>query len=173
MLKMRLEQGQPALQQALQLGVLSIGNWHVLQRGVYCLVIGDLFVNIGLVEGGAAQAGELRAFALGLACQALAGGVVLGRDIELLDQRERLVVHGSMVADHLLREGAHGFILGLVEGLFARIDVDQSGGVGHMSDLGVGRVSAATAAVPSASAAKVAMAILCMTVPFLWADARA
>ena len=94
MLKMRLEQGQAALQQALQLGVLSIGNKRVLQRGIDCLVIGDLVVDIGLVEGGAARAGELRALGLGLARQALAGGVVLGRDIELLDQRECLSFTG-------------------------------------------------------------------------------
>ena len=74
-----------------------------------------------------------------------------------------------MVADHLLCEGAHIFVLGFVERLLARVDVDESGSVGDMSDLRVGRLSVSgDGGAPSARTATAAIAILCMTVPFLW-----
>jgi len=64
-------------------------------------------------------------------------GVVLRRDVQLLDQRQGLVVHGGVVADHFAGEVAHGLVLGLGQGLLAGGDVDVARGVGDMGDLGV------------------------------------
>src|SRR6185437_8062619 len=47
-----LEQLQAGLQQALQLGVLGVGDERVGQGPVDRLVVGDLVVDVRLVEGG-------------------------------------------------------------------------------------------------------------------------
>ena len=61
MLLMALEQLQPRLQQRLQLGVLGRGDQQRLKRAVDLLVVGDLVVDIGLVECRAVELGKLGA----------------------------------------------------------------------------------------------------------------
>src|SRR6185503_11797090 len=60
-----LEQLQSSLQQALQLGVLGVRDEGVLQGAVDGLVVGDLVLGIGLVEGPARQAVQLHALGVG------------------------------------------------------------------------------------------------------------
>jgi len=43
-----------------------------------------------------------------------------------------------VVGDHLLGEGAHVLVLGLVERLFARLDVELPGGLGDLGVSGFG-----------------------------------
>ena len=78
---------------------------HCLERAVDRLVIGDLVVDIGLVERGAVELAELGALRRRPLGQRLAGVVVLRRHVELLDQGERLLVHRLVVAHHVLGEG--------------------------------------------------------------------
>ncbi len=101
-------------------------------------MIGDLVLDIGLVEGFALERFELGELGRGLLGERLARGVVFGRYAEFLDQRERLLVYGLMVADHGLGEGLDLGVLGLLEGLFGRGDVELAGRVGNVRDLGIG-----------------------------------
>ena len=55
MLLVALENLQPRLQQALQLGIAGRRNEQGFERAVDRLVIGDLVVDVGLVERGALQ----------------------------------------------------------------------------------------------------------------------
>src|SRR5438128_7544042 len=104
-LLMALKDLQAGLQQALQLGIARRRDQLGLQRAVDGLVVGDLVGDIGLVVAGALQLAELGELVGRLLRQRLAGVVILGRDLELLDEVERLLVHSLMVAHHVLREG--------------------------------------------------------------------
>src|SRR5487761_2117176 len=95
MLLMALENLQAGLQQALQLRVFGGRNKRRLQRAVDRLVIGDFVGDIGLVEFRALQLAELGELVGGVLRQGLAGVVVLGRDVELLHQVQRLLVTAS------------------------------------------------------------------------------
>ena len=59
MLLVALEDLQPRLQQALQLGIAGRRNEQGFERAVDRLVIGDLVVDVGLVERGALQFRQL------------------------------------------------------------------------------------------------------------------
>src|SRR6185437_11565136 len=74
--------------------------------------------------------------------QGLAGVVVLGRDLEFLHQRQRLLVHRLMVAHHVFGKGLDFLVAGFLQGLFRRRDVDHTGGVGDMRNLRIGRFGA-------------------------------
>ena len=67
---------QPRRQKILELGIARRRNELALKRAVDGFVIGDLIVDIGLIEGG-----EFGALVAGLLGQCLAGVVVLRRDI--------------------------------------------------------------------------------------------
>ena len=58
-LLVRVKQGQTALQQRFQLGILRIRNERVAECGVDRLIIGHLVVDVSLVKGGTVQAREL------------------------------------------------------------------------------------------------------------------
>ena len=95
-------------------------------------------VDIGLVERSAVEAGKLLALGVRGLRQALARGVILWRNVQLLDERECLVVHGCVVAYHPLRKRAHLLVLALVERLLGRLDVKLSRRIGDMRDLWIG-----------------------------------
>src|SRR5690242_4835317 len=135
MLLMALEDFQAGLQQALQLGIVGRRDQLRFQRAVDRLVVGDLVGDIGLVVFGAFQLLELGELVGRVLRQRLAGVVVFGRDFQLLDEVERLLVHGFVVAHHVLREGLHLLVAGLGERLLGGVDVDHAGGVGDMGDL--------------------------------------
>src|SRR5262249_23095006 len=97
-----LEEFQAGAQQIPEFGVAGGWNERALERAVDRLVIGDLVRRIGLVERRAAELLQLGLLVLGLLEQPLAGVVVLRRHVELLDQRERLLVHRLVVAHHVL-----------------------------------------------------------------------
>ena len=99
-LLMALEDFQPGLQQALQLGIAGRRNQLRLQRSVDGLVVGDFVVGIGLVKRLAVQLCQLRAL-VGLRLgDRLAGVVVLRRHLELLHQSERLLIDRFVIAQH-------------------------------------------------------------------------
>lgn len=58
-LLMRLEQGQAALQQRLQLWILCIRDERTTERSVDGLVIRHLVIDIGLVKRGSLKGGKL------------------------------------------------------------------------------------------------------------------
>ena len=122
------------------------------------LVIGDLVVDIGLVEGRAVELGEFGALGGGLLGQRLAGVVVFRRDLELLDQRERLLVHRGMVAHHVVGESADVLVLGFRQRLLGGLDVELPRRVGDMGDLRIGRLGA-LARTPRRSAGKARRAL--------------
>src|SRR6266436_5888132 len=80
---------QAGLQQALQLRVGRIRNERRLQRAVDGLVVGDLVGDTGLVELRALELAEFSELAGSVLRQGLAGIVVLGRDLQLLDEVKR------------------------------------------------------------------------------------
>ena len=80
-LLMRLEQGQSALQQCLQLRILGIRNECTTERGVDSLVIRHLVIDVSLVESRSVEGGKLVARDVGLLGQGLAGRIVLRRDV--------------------------------------------------------------------------------------------
>lgn len=61
---------------------------------------------------------------IGLLGQGLARRIVLRRDIELLHQRERLVVHRSMIAHHLLGKGEDLRVFRFLQSLFASFNIE-------------------------------------------------
>ena len=81
-------------------------------------------------------------FVGGLLRQRLAGVVVFRRHLQLLDEVERLLVHGLMVAHHVLRERLDVLVAGLFDRLLGGGDVDDAGRVGDMRDLGIGGLCA-------------------------------
>src|SRR5579864_867039 len=137
-----LEDLQAGLQQLLQFGVARRRDERLLQRAVDGLMVGDLVLDVGLVESGAAQLGELVAFFLGLFGQRLAGVVVLRRDLQLLDQRQCLVVDRLVVALHVLGEGANLLVLALRQRLLGGVDIELARRVGDVRDLRIGRFGA-------------------------------
>src|SRR5258705_10367857 len=97
MLLVALENLETSLQQALQLRVVRVGNKRYLQRAIDCLVIGDFVGDIGLVELRVLELAEFGELVGGVLRQGLAGIVVLGCDLQLLDEVKRQLVHGFMV----------------------------------------------------------------------------
>src|SRR5215218_10626413 len=98
MLLMALEKFKASLQQALQLGIVSRRDQKSFERAIHLLMEGNFVGEIGFVVGGPV---ELRQFGLlvgGFLGQVTAGVVVLGRDVELFYEIQRLLVHGFMVA---------------------------------------------------------------------------
>ena len=61
------------------------------------------------------------------------------RDIELLDQREGLVIHRLVVAHHIIGERTHLRVLRFLQRQLGGLDVDRSGRIGNMCNLRVGR----------------------------------
>ena len=84
------------------------------------------------------RAAQLLFLRLGLLHERAAGVVVLGLDVQLLHQGERLLVHRLVVADHVVGEGPDLLVLGLLEGEFSSLNVDLPGRVGDVGDLRVG-----------------------------------
>ena len=105
-------------------------------------MVGDLVGDIGLVVFGAFQLREFGELVGGLLRQRLAGVVVFRRHFQLVDEVERLLVHGLMVAHHVLRERLDVLIAGLLDRLLGGGDVDDPCGVGDMRDLGIGGLCA-------------------------------
>src|SRR6185312_17334111 len=138
MLLMALENLQAGFQQALQLGVLCRRDQRGLQRLVDLLVIGDLVIDISLVEGGTLELFKLGFLALDLLGQRLAGGVVFRRDLQFLDKVQRLHVHRLMVANHVLGKADDILVMRLGNGKLRHIDVQRAGGVGDVGDLRIG-----------------------------------
>jgi hypothetical protein len=77
-----------------------------------------------------------------LSGQSLAGVVVFGRHVELLDQVERKLVDRFVVAHHVVRKRPDLLVVSFRQGLFSGRDVDYAGGVGDMSNLRVGELAA-------------------------------
>jgi len=139
MLLVALKYLQAGLQQALEFTVAGGRNQCGLERAIDGLVISDFIGNIGLVEGRAIELGQLVTLGRRLLGQRAAGVVVFRRDLEFLDERERLLVHLGVVALHLLRKLAHFLVLGFRQGLLGRVNVELTCGIGDVRNLRIGR----------------------------------
>ena len=70
-----------------------------------------------------------------LAEELLAEGVVLGLDLEFLEQRESPVVDSCMITDHRLSKGPYRRVLRYAQGQVRVTDIDKICGVRDMSNL--------------------------------------
>src|ERR1035437_8304357 len=138
-LLMALEYLQAGFQQALQLGIVRRRNQRALERAVHGLMVGDLVVDIRLVERRAVELSEFFALGGALLGQRAAGIVVLRRYLELLDQRQRLLVHRRVIANQIGREGPNFFVLGFFQRLFGGFDIELPRRIGDGGDLRIGR----------------------------------
>src|SRR5215472_3259 len=91
-------------EQVLQLRVLRARDQRLVERIDHLFVVRDLLLDVGAVERRAAQRLQVLDVVLAALLQALAGRVVLGGDLELGDERHRLLVDAAVVGDHLLAE---------------------------------------------------------------------
>src|SRR4026209_241399 len=103
-LEVRRDRRADLLDQPLQLGVLRVRDEHLVDRVEDLLVVVDFVIDIGLVELGALQRLQLGFVVLRRALQGLAGVALGGLHVQLLGEGGRLLVHRSVVGDHLLRE---------------------------------------------------------------------
>jgi len=103
-------------------------------------VEGHFIGDIGLVEGRAVKLGKLRLLVRRLLGEGAAGVVVGGRDVQLLDQIERLLVHRLMIAHHAFGKGANFLVLGFCKRLLPSFDVNDAGSIGNVRDLRIGRL---------------------------------
>src|SRR3979490_1936512 len=137
---MSLEDLETGLQQTLELEVAGGRDQRGLERAVHGLVVGGLVGGISLVEFRAIELRQLGLLGRRLLAQGAAGVVVLRRDLELLYEVERLLVHGLVVAHHVMGEGEGLLVLGFRDGLLGGRDVELPGRVGDVGDLGIGRL---------------------------------
>src|SRR6266498_176420 len=140
MLLVALEDLQAGFQKALELAIAGGGDEQGLERAIHLLVIGHLIVDIGLVESRTLETVERLALIGGGLGQSLAGGVVRRRDIELLDQVERLFVNRLVIAQHVLGKGNDFLILRLGDGELRGFDVEHARGISDMGDLRIARL---------------------------------
>src|SRR5690606_16252662 len=139
MLLVTLEQLQAGFEQALQFGVLGRGNEQGFKRAIDLLMEGDLIFDICLVKSSTLELGELGAFFLGSLGEGLGGVVVFRCDVEFLDQVERLLVDGFMVAQHAVGKIDHNLCVGLGDGQLGRLNIEHAGRIGDMGNLRIGR----------------------------------
>src|SRR5271155_3312895 len=97
MLFVTLKDLQPGLEKVLQFWVARIGYEDSLERIVDRLVIGDFIVGVSLVERRAIQFAEFGLFGLRLLEERLAGVIVLRGYVQLLDQRQSLIVDRGVI----------------------------------------------------------------------------
>src|SRR5262245_11501864 len=142
MLLVALEEFQAGLQQAFELGIVRRGDKRAFERTVDGLMVGNLVVDICLVECRAFELRELGALGCSLLGQRAAGLVILRLHVQLLDQCKRLLVHRGVVAHHVVGERAHFLVLGFVESLLGRLDVKLAGRVGNVRNLRIGGLRA-------------------------------
>src|SRR4051812_1263499 len=83
MLLVTLEDLQPGREQILEFTVAGVRDQGVLKCSIDLLMIGDLVLGIGLIEGGAFQSHQLLFLRLGLLHERAAGVVVLWLDVQL------------------------------------------------------------------------------------------
>src|SRR5262245_6700336 len=136
-LQVRRGNAAHAGQEALELTVLRFRDERVVECLHHRVVIHDLIVDVGLVEGGAVQRGELRARVLTAFHERLAGVVRLWRHLELADEIGCRLDGASVIGDHRLRELLDLAVSRLRERELARVDVDLVGRDGDRRDLGV------------------------------------
>src|SRR3569623_1496399 len=141
-LQMALENLQAGFLEALQFGVAGCRNQLLFERAIDRLVEGDFVGNIGLVVSRAAQLGELLLLVRSLLGERAAGVVVFRRDLQLLDEIERLLVDRLVVAHHVLGEGDDFLVLRFRQCLLGGSDVVNAGSVGDVSDLRIGEFRA-------------------------------
>jgi len=137
-----LKDFQAGSEQVLELWIGSGRNERVLQRTVDCLVVGDLVVDVGLVERGAAELGKFRSFLGRLLGERFAGVVIFRRDVELFHQSQCLLVHRLVIALHVCRERHHVLVLAFLQRQLCGCDVELTCRISDVSDLRVGRFRA-------------------------------
>src|SRR3546814_887644 len=81
--------------------IVSARNEGAAKRVVHCSMIGDLVLDISLVERRTIKAVELAHLLLCLFGQRCACSICFRRDAELLHQCQRLIIYRGVVPDHL------------------------------------------------------------------------
>src|SRR3546814_974660 len=87
------EEGEAGFQKRFQFGIVSARNEGAAKRVVHCSMIGDLVLDISLVERRTIKAVELAHLLLCLFGQRCACSICFRRDAELLPQCQRLIVY--------------------------------------------------------------------------------
>src|SRR5919199_2188759 len=141
MLLVALEQLEPGREKLLQLAIVRRRNERLAKAVVHKLVISHLVLRVGSVELRALERAHLLQLIVTLLGQRAAGLVVLGRDIQLLHECQRLLIDSLVIADHVISEGEDVLVLGVLFGEFRGLDVDLASRVGDVSDLRVGRLA--------------------------------
>jgi len=142
MLLMPLEDFQACGEEVLELRIARRGNERVLQRAVDRLVVGDLVVDVRLIEGRTAELGKFVALCGRLLGERLAGIVVFRGDVEFLHQCQSLVIYRLVITLHVLRKGDNIFVAALLQRLLRGLDVKLTRRVGDVGDLGIGEFGA-------------------------------
>src|SRR3546814_10601101 len=89
------EEGEAGFQKRFQFGIVSARNEGAAKRVVHCSMIGDLVLDISLVERRTIKAVELAHLLLCLFGKRCACSICFRRDAELLHQCQRLIIYRS------------------------------------------------------------------------------
>jgi len=141
-LLMPLKDFQACGQQVLELRITGRGDERVLQRAVDRLVVGNLVVDVRLVERCTTELGEFVVLRGRLLGERLAGIVVFGGHIKFLHQCQSLVIYRLVIALHVLRKGDHVLVVALLQRLLCGFDVKLTRRVGDVGNLGIGEFGA-------------------------------
>ena len=126
------------MSKSLSSALASRRNERALQRTVDCLVVGDLVVDVGLVERGAAELGKFRSFLGRLLGERFAGVVIFRRDVEFFHQSQCLLVHRLVIALHISREGHHVLVLAFLQRQLRGRDVELTRRISDVRNLRIG-----------------------------------
>jgi hypothetical protein len=108
---MALEELQALTQQVLQFLIAGRGDQRILQRAVDGFMIRDLVLDIGFVVIGALQRPHRLQLVLGLLGERATGVIVFRLDLQLFDERQRLLVDGGMIAHHVVGKSPDVLVL--------------------------------------------------------------
>jgi hypothetical protein len=124
-------------QQRLQLLVRGARNQGLVERVDHLLVIGDFTIDVRLVERSPREGLQMSKVFVAVGLQALAGRVVLRRNVELAREVSRGPVHAGVVGDHQPRKRFDLVACRPGGRELACIDVDLVGGQDDRRNLGV------------------------------------
>src|SRR3984893_4127296 len=132
------EELETSLQQALELFVLGGGDQRLFERPIDGLMEGHLVLGVSHIEGRPAQLRQLFPLFGRRSGQGFAGAVILWLYLQLIEQREGLLVYRFVIPDHLLREGFDSLVLTLAQRLLGGSNVALPRRIGDMGNLRIG-----------------------------------
>ena len=101
-------------------------------------MVGDLVLDIGLVEGGAVELVELGAFIGRRLRQRLAVSLSSGVTLSFLTRSSACTFTASWSRTMSLAKSTTVLVLGFGDRQLGRLDVDDAGGIGDVRDLRIG-----------------------------------